>query len=58
MHLSFVPGDLHLTKTKDGTLVVNLAGKEILKTKSQRLALAKFHSLKEELEKKFSGTES
>jgi len=53
MNLSFLPGDLHLTKNQSGTFVVKLAGQEVLSTKSQRSALAKFNSLKGELEKKF-----
>ena len=53
MNLSFLPGDLHLTKNQNGTFVVKLAGQEVLSTQSQRSALAKFSSLRAELEKKF-----
>jgi hypothetical protein len=53
MNLSFVPGDLRLSKSMDGHFVVSMAGREILHTKSQRSALAKFNSLRAELEKKF-----
>lgn len=53
MNISFLPADLHLSKTNDGVFVVKLADKEILSTKSQRVALAKFNSLRSELEKKF-----
>jgi hypothetical protein len=53
MNLSFLPGDLHLSKHADGLFVVKMAGQEILSTKSQRVALAKFKSLRAELEKKF-----
>ena len=53
MKLSFLPGDLHLSKNADGVFVVTMTGQEILKTKSQRSALSKFNKLKEELEKKF-----
>lgn len=53
MNLSFLPGDLHLTKNQDGIFVVKLAGQEVLATRSQRSALAKFNSLKAELEKQF-----
>ncbi len=53
MNLSFLPGDLHLSKNVYGIFVVKMAGQEILATKSQRSAIAKFNSLRSELEKKF-----
>ncbi len=53
MNLSFLPGDLHLSKTASGMFVVKMAGQEILLTKSQRSALAKFNALRAELEKNF-----
>lgn len=57
MNLSFLPGDLRLSKSGDGHFVVSMAGQEILNTKSQRSALAKFNSLRAELEKKFPSRE-
>jgi hypothetical protein len=57
MNLSFLPGDLRLSKNADGLYIVNMAGQEILKTKSQRSAIAKFNSLRAELEKKFPARE-
>lgn len=53
MNLSFLPGDLHLSRTANGLFVVKIADQEILSTKSQRSALAKFNALRAELEKKF-----
>lgn len=53
MNLSFLPGDLHLSKNPNGMFVVRMAGQEILSTKSERSALAKFKALRAELEKKF-----
>lgn len=53
MNLSFVPGDLRLSTSLDGHFIVSMAGQELLNTTSQRLALAKFNSLRTELEKKF-----
>lgn len=52
MNLSFLPGDLHLSKNAGGPFVVTLCGREILSTRSQRSALAKFNALRAELEKK------
>jgi hypothetical protein len=51
LNLSFLPGDLHLSKDAQGFFVLTLADREILKTKSQRAASAKYHSLKREIEK-------
>lgn len=53
MNLSFLPGDLHLSKNDHGLFVVRMGNQEILSTKSQRSALAKFKSVRAELEKKF-----
>lgn len=53
MNLSFLPGDLHLSKADNGLFVVKMAGREILSTKSRRSALAKFNALRLELEEKF-----
>jgi len=51
MNLSFMPGDLHLARNADGMFVVTMRGQEILSTKSQRTALARFNALRAELEK-------
>jgi len=53
MNLAFLPGDLHLAENADGLFVVTMCGQEILSTKSQRSALAKFRALRAELEKRF-----
>ena len=57
MNLSFLPGDLHLSKNGEGFFVVTVAGREILSTKSRRSALGKFHALRAELEEKFPAHE-
>ena len=57
MNLSFLPGDLRLSKNPDGHFIVTMSGEEILDTKSQRSALAKFNALRSELEKKFPSRE-
>jgi hypothetical protein len=57
MNLSFLPGDLHLSKNADGLFVVSMVGQEILKTKSQRSALSKFNALRAELEAKYPARE-
>jgi len=50
VNLSFIPGDLHLTKNADGTFVVKMRGQEVFSTRSQRSALAKFNALRADLE--------
>jgi hypothetical protein len=57
MNLSFLPGELHLYKSENGQFIVKMAGKEILSTKSQRAALAKFNALRTELEARFPAPE-
>jgi hypothetical protein len=53
MNLSFLPADLHLRKSESGFYVVTMSGRDILSTKSQRVALSKFNSLRTELEQRF-----
>lgn len=53
MNLSFLPADLHLRKSESGFYVVTMSGRDILSTKSQRVALSKFNSLRTELEERF-----
>ncbi len=48
-----MPGDLHLTKEPDGSLVVTVQGNEILRTKQERKALTKFNTLRREMESQF-----
>jgi len=57
MNMSFLPGELHLYKSENGQFIVKMAGKEILLTKSQRAALAKFNALRTELEARFPARE-
>lgn len=53
MNLSFLPGDLHLSKNANGLFTVTMASQVVLSTKSQRSALAKFNALRAALEEKF-----
>lgn len=57
MNLSFLPGDLHLYREESGMFIVKMADREILSTKSKRLALSKFNSLRTELEERFPARE-
>jgi len=53
MKLSFLPGDLHLNQERDGTYLVIMRGREVLSTKVEKKALAKFNALRRELEAQF-----
>ncbi|HKO45407.1 MAG TPA: hypothetical protein VJU84_19185 [Pyrinomonadaceae bacterium] len=57
MKLSFLPGDLHLTKETDGTYLVAMQGQELLRTKIEKKALAKFNAVRNELESQFPARE-
>jgi hypothetical protein len=57
MKASFIPGDLHLTKTENGFYVVTIGDSEILRSHSQKAAAAKFNELRREMETKFPATE-
>jgi hypothetical protein len=53
MKLSFLPGDLHLHKEQDGTYLVTMQGQELLRTRVEKKALAKFNKLRRDLESHF-----
>ncbi len=53
MNFSFLPADLYLRKSETGVYVVTMSGQKILSTKSQRAAIAKFNSLRSEMERLF-----
>lgn len=53
MKVSFFPGQLFLDSANDGTLYVTLNGEEILRTRSEKAAVAKFKALREEMERRF-----
>jgi hypothetical protein len=57
MKLSFLPGDLHLSKEQDGLYVVIVQGKEVLRTGQEKKALAKFNTLRRDMEAQFPARE-
>jgi len=57
MKLRFLPGALFLDKAEDGTYTVTLEGQEVLRTKSQRTAVAQFSKLRQEMETRFPARE-
>ena len=52
MKLSFLPGELNLFE-ENGVFVIQLQGKEILRTRSKRTALSKFNELRRSMEQQF-----
>ncbi len=57
MKLSFLPGALLLNKAEDGAYLVTVEGQEVLRTKSQRAAVAQFSKLRQEMEARFPARE-
>jgi len=57
LKLSFLPGDLHLTQIQSGDYRVTLAGQEVLTTRVQKLAVARFNELRKEMETRFPARE-
>ena len=57
MKLSFLPGDLHLNQERDGTYLVIMRSHEVLRTKVEKKAIAKFNVLRRELESQFPARE-
>lgn len=53
MRLSFIPADLHVAKDSDGFYLVTLGGRELLRVRSEKAAVAKFMHLRAELESKY-----
>ncbi|MGH9429240.1 MAG: hypothetical protein ACRD2L_23405 [Terriglobia bacterium] len=53
MKLAFVPGQLFLLQLDNSTYVVTLQEREVLRSKSKKVALARFNELRRELEQSF-----
>ena len=57
MRLSFLPGDLHLTKETDGTYLVAMQGQELMRTRTEKKAIARFNAVRMNLESQFPARE-
>lgn len=53
MKLSFIPADLHLDTTTDGTHRITLKGSEVFRCASGAKALRKFNEIKGQLQEEF-----
>jgi hypothetical protein len=54
MKLSFIPGNLHLSETASG-YVLMVGGMEVFRTPSEKSAVTRFKHLRTEMEKKYPG---
>jgi hypothetical protein len=52
MKLEFLPGEL-LLQYKDGAHTVTIAGRTVLETRSQRLAIQKYNEIRKRMEEQF-----
>jgi hypothetical protein len=57
MKLSFIPGSLHLSKDSDGDYVLRISGAEIVRTRSQKVAVSRFNKLRAEMESRYPAHE-
>jgi hypothetical protein len=53
MNLSFLPGELYLSKTTSGDYVIKIQGEEVFTTRNEKKAITKFNALRQEMELKF-----
>jgi hypothetical protein len=53
MNLSFLPGELHLSKTSSGDYVIKIQDEEVFTTRNEKKAIIKFNTLRKEMESKF-----
>ncbi len=57
MQLSFLPGELQLTKTDESQYIITIQGEEVLRTPVEKKALTKFNSLRREMEAQYPAHE-
>ncbi len=57
MNLSFLPGELQLTKRQDGSYLITVQGIEILNTRHEKKAITEFNKIRKEMESQFPAHE-
>ena len=57
MKLSFLPGDLQLSKAEDGSYIVTIMAQTVFLSRSQRAAIDKYNELRREMESRFPARE-
>lgn len=53
MNLSFLPGQLQLSKQDDGTYLITIRGEEVFKSTNEKKAIAKFNNIRKDMEAQF-----
>ena len=51
--MSFIPGDLYLTEETSGFFTVTFQGAIVLKSKTKKMAIAKYDAIRNELQVQF-----
>jgi hypothetical protein len=57
MKLSFIPGELYLTKTQEGRYIITVQGQEVFNSESEKKAVAKFNQIRRDMESQFPARE-
>jgi hypothetical protein len=57
MQLSFLPGELFLKKTSDGTFVITIQGEEVFKSKIEKKAITEYNRIRKDMEGKYPARE-
>jgi hypothetical protein len=57
MNLSFLPGELYLTKQKDGAYVITIRGEEVFSTRVEKKALTEYNKIRKDMEAKYPARE-
>ncbi len=55
--MSFLPGDLHLIQSDDGTYRITISGREVYQTRTRKLAISRFNDLRRQMETLFPSRE-
>lgn len=53
MNLSFLPGELRLSKTANGDYVITIQSEEVFTTRIEKKAILKFNALRKDMESQF-----
>ena len=57
MNLSFLPGELNLTKTQDGSFLITIQGEEVYRTRVEKKALAEYNKIRKDMESQYPARE-
>ena len=57
MNLSFLPGELYLTKIQDGSFVITIKGEEVFRTRVEKKALTEYNKIRKDMESQYPARE-